>query len=214
MREAQPNIDAAFMNGGGLRADLPAGELGYGALFESFPFDSRNATAKLSVKDLKAPLAAHIGRSGGILSRSGITLRAECGPKGGVEVELFDAKGKALKDERMLTIMGSDFMFLGGDAFWGDLTPPPIEIADELMRDALERGLKKRKELRSSDVFDAKKPRFKLKGKRPMTCRRAVSDRARATPTGGSSSCASARLRAPSCSSRARRLHRGARRRP
>jgi 2',3'-cyclic-nucleotide 2'-phosphodiesterase (5'-nucleotidase family) len=170
LREAAPNVDAAFMNGGGLRADLAAGELSYGTLFESFPFDNRIATAKLSVKDLKALLAAHIGRSGGILSLSGITLRAECAAKG-LAVELFDNKGKALKDERVLTILGSDFIFLGGDAFWGDLTPPPIEISDELMRDALERGLKKRKELRSSDVFDPKTPRFKLKGKRPLSCR-------------------------------------------
>lgn len=170
LREAAPKVDAAFMNGGGLRADLAAGELSYGALFESFPFDNRIATAKLSVKDLKALLAAHIGRSGGILSLSGITMHAEC-KKEGLSVELFDEKGKALKDERVLTILGSDFMFLGGDAFWGELMAPPIEISDELMRDALERGLKKRKELRSSDVFDPKKPRFKLKGKRPLSCR-------------------------------------------
>ncbi len=170
LREAAPNVDAAFMNGGGLRADLPAGALSYGALFESFPFDNRIATAKLSVKDLKALLAAHIGRSGGILSLSGITLRAACSPDG-ITVELFDGKGRALKEGRMLTILGSDFMFLGGDAFWGELTPPAIEIGDELMRDALERGLKRRKELRPSDVFDAKKPRFKLKGKRPLSCR-------------------------------------------
>jgi 2',3'-cyclic-nucleotide 2'-phosphodiesterase (5'-nucleotidase family) len=170
LREAAPNVDAAFMNGGGLRADLTAGELSYGTLFESFPFDNRITTAKLSVKDVKALLAAHIGRSGGILSLSGITMRAECGANG-LTVELFDRKGKALKDERVLTILGSDFMFLGGDSFWGELTPPPIEISDELMRDALERGLKKRKELRSSEVFDPKKPRFDLKGKRPLRCR-------------------------------------------
>jgi len=169
LREGAKGVDIAFVNGGGLRADLPAGELRYGALFESFPFDNRMATAKLSVKDLKTLLNGHLRRGAAILSVSGITLRAECGAAG-LAIELSTDKGQPLKDDKMVTILGSDFMFLGGDAFWGDLAPPAIEYGSDLMRDMLERGLKKRVKLRSTDVFDAKKPRLALKGRRPFKC--------------------------------------------
>ena len=37
-----PDAQVGMMNGGGLRADLPAGPLHYGALFEAMPFDNRH----------------------------------------------------------------------------------------------------------------------------------------------------------------------------
>ncbi|MEZ4314867.1 MAG: bifunctional UDP-sugar hydrolase/5'-nucleotidase, partial [Polyangiaceae bacterium] len=41
--EAVPGADIAVANGGGLRAELPAGELSYGALYDALPFDNRVA---------------------------------------------------------------------------------------------------------------------------------------------------------------------------
>jgi 5'-nucleotidase len=52
LKEARPSAAIGIMNGGGLRADLPAGPLTYGTLFEAFPFDNRIATTKLTAKDL------------------------------------------------------------------------------------------------------------------------------------------------------------------
>src|SRR5262249_23567395 len=51
---AVPGADVAFNNtSGGLRADLPAGPLSYGSLFEVMPFDNRVVTFRLSGAELR-----------------------------------------------------------------------------------------------------------------------------------------------------------------
>ena len=45
MLAAQPRAQVALTNGGGLRADIPAGPLTYGELFKAMPFDNRFALA-------------------------------------------------------------------------------------------------------------------------------------------------------------------------
>ncbi len=169
MREATPGADVGFMNGGGLRAELPAGPLAYGALFEAFPFDNRMATTKVTGKGLRDLLTAHLERGAGILSVSGIRIEAACkGPK--LEVNVRRSDGRRVKDDETLTLAGSDFLFTGGDEFWGGSKPPEVAIADELMRDAIERTLKKRPQVGPEASYDAKKPRLVLPGKRPIRC--------------------------------------------
>jgi 2',3'-cyclic-nucleotide 2'-phosphodiesterase (5'-nucleotidase family) len=171
VREARPGADIGLMNGGGLRADLPKGPLSYGSLFEAFPFDNRLAVAELTGKELRELVRTHLQKGGGILSFSGATVTASC-KDGSLEVSIERAgKTRKVADDDKLVIVGSDFLFTGGDGFWGEMKPPRVEILDELMRDALERGLKKRKSIVQSSVFDPKKPRLKLVGRRPIQCK-------------------------------------------
>jgi len=175
LAEAVPHADVALMNGGGLRADLPAGALTYGALFEAFPFDNRVATAKISVADLKRLLRTHFAaKSGGILSISGVRVRASCkGAEAVITIERSGARRKtgALRDGDMLVLAVSDFMVLGGDDFWAGVKPQAVDIRPEVLRDVFESGLKKRKGLKPSDVLDAKLPRLDLEKPRPLTCK-------------------------------------------
>src|SRR5262249_7641061 len=60
--------DVALTNGGGLRADLPSGELTYGALFEALPFDNRLATLTLTGGELRELMRRNLGHDKGILS--------------------------------------------------------------------------------------------------------------------------------------------------
>jgi 5'-nucleotidase len=168
LREAT-RADVAVTNGGGLRADLPAGPLTFGALYEAFPFDNRVAKVRLSVRALRHVLAAHLARGGGILSLSGLTLTARCGP-GGLDVAL-DKNGSTLSDDTVLSIAGSDFLFAGGDEFWGTSPPPEsVTIERERVRDALVRTLKQRASIRAGEFFDPKRPRLVLPARRPIAC--------------------------------------------
>jgi 5'-nucleotidase len=169
--DGAPGADAALMNGGGLRDDLPAGPLHYGALFEAFPFDNLVGTARIAAGDLERLLAAHFERDGGgILSIAGLSVSARC-DGATLTVELRrGGSSKPLADDEPLLIAASDFMLLGGDGFWGPLSPPPLTIGDELMRDIFERGLAKRKRLAARDVYDAAKPRLELAEPRPIRC--------------------------------------------
>src|SRR4029077_17924414 len=62
------HADVGLTNGGGLRADLPAGELTYGSLFEALPFDNRAATMKLTTAELRDLLRRNFSHDKGILS--------------------------------------------------------------------------------------------------------------------------------------------------
>jgi 5'-nucleotidase len=162
----------ALMNGGGLRADLPEGDLDYGALYEAFPFDNKLAVAKLRAADLRGLLAHHFRGGGGILSISGVTVAVRCRPGQGSElsVELRGPDGRILKDADTVQLVASDFMLTGGDDFWGSVAPPKIDVKDTLVRDALVAQLAARKAVRESDVLDPKRPRLVYPGKRPVVC--------------------------------------------
>lgn len=171
VREWQPGVDVGLMNGGGLRADLPRGPLSYGSLFEAFPFDNRLAVAELDGKRFRELVRRHLQRGGGILSFSGVVVRASC--KGTELAVTVSRDGKRpVGDDEKLTVMGSDFLFTGGDDFWGGAEPPPVRILDTLMRDALESGLRKRASVMPQHVFDPKKPRLSLSSRRPIDCKR------------------------------------------
>ena len=167
-----PGADVAFMNGGGLRAHLPQGKLRYGALFESFPFDNRIATVTLTVAELKSVLSSNLNKSGGILSVAGLEVTALC-KQGALVLELRRAgKKPLLSDETALTVVGSDFLFLGGDGFWGDVRDKQVSVKSELMRDVMESQLKLRKTVDAATLFDSKKPRLRLPSVRPISCQK------------------------------------------
>ena len=170
LRKAHPEVAIAMINGGGLRADLPAGALSYGALFEAFPFDNKVALAKLRVGDIEKLFAAHFARGGGILSVSGIHVEVRCETGQLVAHLTRNGKGKPLRPADQLTILASDFMLTNGDQFWGPVKPPPIDTHDELMRDTLEKQLRALKTLRESDAIDPKNPRLVYTGTRPLKC--------------------------------------------
>ena len=78
MRAARRGADVALTNGGGLRADLPAGPLTYGQLFEAAPFDNRFATIPSTGAELTDAVARNLGRDNGIVSLSGVRAEARC----------------------------------------------------------------------------------------------------------------------------------------
>ncbi len=78
---AAPGADGAIINGAtrGLRADIPAGPLTFGRLYDVFPFDNRVARVSLSGGDLRRWLTEEIqqGRRGA-LGIAGLEAAMEC----------------------------------------------------------------------------------------------------------------------------------------
>jgi 5'-nucleotidase len=173
MRQARPDVDVAMTNGGGLRADLPAGPLTYGSLYEAMPFDNRFAIVTLNGIHLRRLITNNLLGSSGVFSWSGLTVTAAC-KDGEIAVQLKDAKGKVIEDDRTLTLATSDFLASGGDGAIGRLGLPEgsVEITDIVIRDALADLLRnaKKTELNPIEYYDPKKPRMKLPGSRPVSC--------------------------------------------
>jgi 2',3'-cyclic-nucleotide 2'-phosphodiesterase (5'-nucleotidase family) len=172
---ATPGADVAILNGGGLRAPLPAGELTYGQLYESQPFDNRVAKLSLTGAELRRVIAAHLERDRhGIISVAGARVSARCrGDR--LEVSLKKPSGKPIADGDRVTVVTSDYLATGGDElFTGPGRPAvPTEAQAQTVRDALAGALRKRGgsvDGEDPKLHDARHPRLDLQTTRPIRC--------------------------------------------
>lgn len=174
MREARPQADVALYGGGGLRADLPAGPLRYGAFYEALPFDNRFAIVRATGAEVADLFARDVSTSGSVLSVSGLRVVARC-EGSEVRVSLERTDGRTVADDETLTIVVSDFLATGGDGFFvharareGAVTieddPPIREAMVEILRS---RG----GTLDPSVLLDPSHPRVVVPGgHRPLVC--------------------------------------------
>lgn len=164
MLAAHPDAQVALTNGGGLRADLPAGELTYGQLFEAMPFDNRFAIVDVQGKHIRKLVSANLQKGGAIMSWGGLTATARC--NGGLlDVKILVA-GKPLDEAKSYRLVTSDFLASGGDGVIGRLKLPDgaIAITDAIIRDAMADAIRKQKKL------PAFAKRLDYQGERPVSC--------------------------------------------
>lgn len=116
-------VDAAFQNGGGIRADIDAGPVTKRELFNVMPFD--NKVVKLTLKpETTRAVVEHGLRAGKMLQLSGLKVRH--------------------KDRKLVSLEGSprtaaalDFMVKGGDGFSPFAEALTTEYTKTYMRDVL-----------------------------------------------------------------------------
>ena len=165
MLAARPDADVAMTNGGGLRQDLPAGELTYGQLFAAMPFDNRFALVKVSGQQLAEMIQRNLQKGAGILSWAGIHARAKCS---GDAFELsVEVKGKPIDRRKTYTLATSDFLASGGDGMFGK-PAPEITDTDVVIREAIAEVLRAKKGVIDPATYATK--RLDYPGKRPVRC--------------------------------------------
>jgi len=171
MLAARPEAQVALTNGGGLRAEIPAGELTYGQLFEAMPFDNRFALVDVKGKHLRKLVTTNLQRGAGILSWGGLTAKARC-KAGKLEVEIT-AGGKALVDDKDYKLVTSDFLASGGDGLIGRLKLPEgsTHATDSIIRDAIADILRSKKgSIDPKLIFGPGHIRMDYEGTRPVEC--------------------------------------------
>jgi 2',3'-cyclic-nucleotide 2'-phosphodiesterase (5'-nucleotidase family) len=171
MRQARPSADVALTNGGGLRADLPAGPLTYGALYEAMPFDNRFATVRLTAGELAEILADNARHRGSFFSISGLTAQASCDGER-IVMRLSTPNGRPVRPDRQLTLVTTDFLATGGDGALGRIGADRVTLEEgDTVRDAIATVLTSRGgSIAPSALFDRARPRVRLVGERPMRC--------------------------------------------
>ena len=173
MRAATPGADVALMNGGGVRADLPAGPLEYGNLYAVLPFDNRLVTVRMRGAQLRAVLRANVEADDGFLGMAGARAAVTCtGSTMNLSVTRDD--GRAVGDDEMLTVATNDF--LAGGSLARHLAEPLTDdaiAAAPTLRDAVASALGAVGPLRGDDVrwYDPAHPRMALPYPRPVRCR-------------------------------------------
>jgi 2',3'-cyclic-nucleotide 2'-phosphodiesterase (5'-nucleotidase family) len=174
MLATEPLADLAIHNTlGGIRADLPPGDLTFGDVYEMFPFDNRLVHLTLSGAELKSVLANQIE---GSLRRghvSGIRVVANCDNEE-LNLRIIDRTGREVRDEERLLVVTNDFLVTGGD---GVLTPVmpvdgfEIDYEGPLVRDAIVDWMKGRDTDLSEDQFNSEShPRWNLPRPAPVRC--------------------------------------------
>jgi 2',3'-cyclic-nucleotide 2'-phosphodiesterase (5'-nucleotidase family) len=165
----------ALTNGGGLRADIPAGDLTYGGLYQAMPFDNRFAIVDLKGKHIRRLLTSNLQRGSGIFSWGGLVAKARC--KGGSLVADIKIAGKPLADEQSYKLITSDFLASGGDGVIGRLKLPEgaTTMTDDIIRDGIAEVLRKRKgRVDPAQLYSPARRRLDYEGDRPVECTKAT----------------------------------------
>ena len=163
---AVPGADVAIGLGarrGGLRADLPAGALTRGALYDVFPFDNRVVTLALTGAQLQLVLAREVAlRRRGIPSVSGVRVRVTCeGERPAVEI--MRSSGAIIDSAETLIVATTDFFARRVRFGSGGTTPQTALPSAPLVRDAAAGWLTARGgRLTAADLTDP--PRWEPRG--------------------------------------------------
>ncbi len=158
---------------GGIRAELPAGELTYGSLYRMYPFDNRIAVITLSGADIRKIIAdqtLNVGRRAGF---SGMRVFIECAATG-MGVHLQRPDGSKIRDSDSLQVAVNDFLLLGGDGVLSPVTPPAgfaLPTDTPFLRDVLSRWFSAGDPSLHADQFlDPEVARWNLPAEIPADC--------------------------------------------
>src|SRR5436309_532483 len=110
--------DVAIVNNGGIRADLAAGAVTYGDLYEVQPFQNRLVRLLATGKVLKEALEHVVAGDRADAHVSGLEVWYDPGKRAGQRVtKLTLADGRGVDDGRTYTVAVSDFLAAGGSGF-------------------------------------------------------------------------------------------------
>lgn len=150
MREAT-GADVAFMNGGGIRSNLPKGELKYGDVFEVSPFDNFPAVVTLTGAQLVEMIRLNAAAGRGALQPSGVRYTIDAAKTGRDRlVSATMANGDPIDPAKLYKVVLPDFLVSGGEGLGALMKEVPAERKsvdlNQPMRELFVSALKKRKE--------------------------------------------------------------------
>jgi 5'-nucleotidase len=122
--------DIVLLNSGGLRADLPAGELRYGDVYEVLPFDNTIATITITGEELRRLLLAAYGARKGVFQQSGLKIQLSRCPGQGRLKSFQLITGKPVVPTKQYKVVMPDFLARGGDGLGPVLSSLPRERID------------------------------------------------------------------------------------
>ena len=105
-------IDVAIMNVGGLRNDLPAGNISLGDIYKVFPFENTVEILELKGSDLDDLLHSLAGKK--LEALSGVKLTLELQGSKAIATKIT-VNGKPIDPERLYTICTIDYLSEGND---------------------------------------------------------------------------------------------------
>jgi len=110
------HADVGIMNSGGIRADLPAGDLTYGDVFAVSPFDNFPAQVIMTGAEILELLRLTSDGVRGIMQVSGLRFTVDASKTGLDRLQSVTRDdGTPIDPEKLYTVIMPDFMAAGGD---------------------------------------------------------------------------------------------------
>ena len=158
---------------GGIRAELPTGEVTYGSVFRVFPFDNRVAVVELSGLDIRKIIANEALRKYRRAGFSGMRVFVSC-DNAQMSIRMIRSDGSTIEDADTLRVATNDFLLLGGDGIMVPVTPEGgfnIPSGKPLVRDILVEWFKRRGGTMNAGEFrDPENLRWNLPDPLPEVC--------------------------------------------
>jgi 5'-nucleotidase len=113
--------DIAFVNGGGIRASVPAGDITIRNINETYPFGNYVCVIDISGAILKEALEHGFSNlpeaSGGFPQVGGMTMTVDPGQAPGERVSDLMIQGEPMDPEKIYRLATNDFLAAGGDGY-------------------------------------------------------------------------------------------------
>lgn len=109
--------EVALTNAGGLRADLPEGDLDHGRVLDAFPFLNTSVTLELSGRNLKAALEQGFSLKAGMVQVSGLRARYDLARPAGSRLSDLEVAGQPAEDAKLYRVTTNSFLAEGGDGY-------------------------------------------------------------------------------------------------
>lgn len=173
---ALPGADIAIHNSrGGLRTDLPQGDLTYGDIYRVFPFSNRVVSFELTTGQLKSVFAKQLQQDRGVqISFAGLRVSAGCDADT-LAIDFFRPSGEKVGEAERVIVASNDFLVTGGDGIFEPVIPPGgLEHDNDgpLMRDVVIDYLRIIEPPLDESLFaDSQSPRLQVRQKPlPLDC--------------------------------------------
>ncbi len=158
---------------GGIRAELPAGKLTFGDVYEVFPFDNITVILDIAGRDLRRVIAKQAHNHRRRAGIAGMRIVVECS-NSIMSIDMTLDDGRLIADDDMIKVITNDFLALEGDNI---LTPAVPEggfvYGDDLplTRDVLIAWFRAQEASLSATDFQSKaNPRWNLPKDLPESC--------------------------------------------
>ena len=159
---------------GGIRANLPAGELTYGSVYQMTPFDNRIVIIDMSGWQLRRVIEKQAQNHGRRAGFSGMRVKVTCNDEH-MDIVMTRTDGTVIEDDDRVQVIANDYLAMGGD----DILPPTMPVGkyryDEnqpFTRAAIVSWFKSRRGRLNADQFiDPDERKWNLPADLPASCR-------------------------------------------
>jgi 2',3'-cyclic-nucleotide 2'-phosphodiesterase (5'-nucleotidase family) len=135
-----PEADAVFTNSGGLRNDIPAGEITLGSIISMYPLINDISVMDITGKLLRNAMEHAAGLTNGVMQVSkGVVVEYDSKQPVGHRVTSFSINGAAVEDDKTYKVAVNSFVGSGGDGYAAFLsgthvkTAPGTTVADAII---------------------------------------------------------------------------------